>query len=477
MTATPARPRDPLLLLVVLSVVLLPLVPADLNSPTRHGAKTLAFELTAALLLGLLPWLPRRRAPDETCAPHPTPLLFLFLLTLWASVSLAVSPHPDFAFYAWWLLAGGLVVAYAVATRARTDADLLLLLDALTLAGAVLSLCAFALYPSGGMRVAEGTYHDHQLLGAALMILMPLSLTALTLPASPTRRSLATGAFALCAMGLMLAQDRSAWIGASVALLVFGTLSLQTLRSLPKPGGARGQSAGRRLQALIPAVLILIALGYFFVASQQSGLLRGRAHTLTTALLTGRDESLQWRLNAWQAALRMTQRKPVFGWGVGGYPLYEQLFTGQGDSEQAVASGAGHIGDETHNSYLQLAVELGLPGLALWLLALGSVLRDGFRALRHFPGGSLRPRILIGGLSALAGQAVDACADPAWQFGEVALYLWVILGLVIAASGGPTGVTIPGKVRLPLRIAVSAFSIWVVFRLIATAHTLPIPHL
>jgi O-antigen ligase len=222
---------------------------------------------------------------------------------------------------------------------------------------------------------------------------------------------------------------------------------------------------------------VAAALGYFLVASQQSDLVRGRAQTLTTTVLSGQDESFQWRLNTWHAALTMLHRKPIFGWGVGSYPLYEQRFTHQGDTEDAVLAGAAHIGDETHDSYLQLAVELGVPGLLLWLLTLTSAFWNGVRALPSLPTGSVGQWVLIGGLSALAGQAIDALADPAWQFGEVAASLWVVLGLVVAESGPPDAAVGASKARLPIQITLSVASIWILVKLIAYAQYLPIPDL
>ncbi len=477
--------------LIALMAVGLPLVPADLSSRAWHGAKALIFELGAALLLGLAPWFRRRSRADGDPKPRVGPLLFLALLVSWAFASYAVSPDPGFAFNGWWLLAGGLVVSSTVALRARSDGDLLFLLAALTAASAVISGCTFALYRSGGMRVAEGTYHDHQLLGAALMILMPITLTALILPSSVGGKLLAMTAFVMGAIALLLAQDRSAWVGEATALLMFGGAFLWVSGPVWRArgmDGRRGRLPGRR-QALVYGLLIAAALGYFLATSQQTGLVTGRARTLFTTALTGRDESVQWRLATWRGAVKMFLVRPGFGWGVGCYPVYEAQFTGHGDPEADVAFSAARVGDETHNSYLQLAVELGAPGPALWLLMLGAAFGNGLRALRRLPQGDVRQWALIGGLSALAGQAVDAFADPAWQFGEITVSLWVILGLVAAASAlpppavgspeaGPSGSRRAAEaVKLLLKLAAVAVSLWVVAHLIAAAHDLPIPHL
>jgi O-antigen ligase len=480
----------PLLLFVALLVILLPLVPTNLSSPTWHGAKTLVFELGAALLLGLSPWVGPKIPSVSAWKRHLAPLLFLAALSFWAFASFMISPNPNFAFNGWWLIFGGFIISCTVATQTTSENRLLFVLNALTLASALIAFCSFAFYQSAGMKVAEGTYHDHQLLGATLMILMPMTLITLILPGTLGKKLLAMAAFVMGALGLLIAQDRSAWVGETVGLLVFGAVfvwvSVPTWKSKKHHQKLRLQV---RQQTIVYGILIVIILGYFCVAAPQTDLLKGRAQTLFTTVLTGQDDSMEWRLGTWQGALNMFQAKPYIGWGIGSYPVYEQAFTGHGDDTTTVLAYAAHIGDETHNSYLQYAVELGVLGLALWLLTLGAAFWNGFRALRWLPEGSVRQRLLMGGLAALAGQAVDAFANPAWQFGEITIYLWVILGLVVSASASPDTVAssteagqeasrhAPDWAKRLFQISVSAFSLWAGIYLLAAAHDLTIPSL
>lgn len=57
------------------------------------------------------------------------------------------------------------------------------------------------------------------------------------------------------------------------------------------------------------------------------------------------------------------------------------------------------------------------------------------RALRRAEENPLRRRLLIGCVAAVAGQAVDAYSDGSWQFGAPSLFLWLLLGLGMAAAG------------------------------------------
>ncbi len=68
---------------------------------------------------------------------------------------------------------------------------------------------------------------------------------------------------------------------------------------------------------------------------------------------------------------------PVFGIGLGAYPLANAMY-------------APNIGKkDTHNTYLNLAAEVGLPGLILWLACFGSVIRFAYRSRKLAPPGVL----------------------------------------------------------------------------------------
>lgn len=153
-----------------------------------------------------------------------------------------------------------------------------------------------------------------------------------------------------------------------------------------------------------------------------------------------------------------------------------------------MASGA-TIPDEAHDSYLQIATETGLPGLFLWVGVLISTFALGIRALRRAAPGGPRQQVLIGCLSALAGQAVDALANPGWQFGEVSLFLWIVLGLTVALSLGEPAITTKDSPELTtppllfaalqaskvvLALAVGAGLLWIIFKTMAV---LPAPTL
>jgi hypothetical protein len=91
------------------------------------------------------------------------------------------------------------------------------------------------------------------------------------------------------------------------------------------------------------------------------------------------------------------------------------------------------LAEEAHNEYLQIAAELGLVGLLLYLWVLGAFFRTGIRALKERETG-LRKLVLLGCLGGMAGQVVDALSNPAWRFADVSFLLWLMLGLGMATA-------------------------------------------
>ena len=137
----------------------------------------------------------------------------------------------------------------------------------------------------------------------------------------------------------------------------------------------------------------------------------------------------------WRGPARMIAARPISGWGIGCYALYQMPFTHIGRPAMIVNGYGPWQQEQARNLYVRLSAELGLPGLALWVGALVLVFRGGLRRLRLPHTDPLRVRVLVGGLAVLCGQAVDVFADPAWMFGRASLFACLVLGMTLAASG------------------------------------------
>ena len=72
------------------------------------------------------------------------------------------------------------------------------------------------------------------------------------------------------------------------------------------------------------------------------------------------DSSIQGRLNAWKAAINISEDRPLFGVGVGNFRTVFYNYAPDPENWHVV-----------HNSYLQLLSDAGYPALGLYLILLG----------------------------------------------------------------------------------------------------------
>lgn len=140
--------------------------------------------------------------------------------------------------------------------------------------------------------------------------------------------------------------------------------------------------------------LLLAALVFILVALSLEGARSGfsRAWQKMAAISSPSQGSVGARLLWWRVSWEMVKDRPLLGVGTGAfreaYPAYQRRFFQQPDSTHwipLVAAGWKDNYNATleapHNEYLQIAAELGLPGLLLFsafsLLLLGRRARNG----------------------------------------------------------------------------------------------------
>jgi O-antigen ligase len=168
--------------------------------------------------------------------------------------------------------------------------------------------------------------------------------------------------------------------------------------------------------------------------SRLSGSIANRAETVG-ALAT--DATFQWRTGMWDKAVRMTRDRPLTGWGVGSFPVQQALYYHPAvpmRSQQVILERGPSLLENAHNTYFQIAAELGLPGIALYLGVFVAFFWTGIRALPRMQRG-FRQAVAMGCMGGVAAQMVSAFGSPAWEFAECSAFLWLMLGLGMAAAG------------------------------------------
>ena len=323
------------------------------------------------------------------------------------------------------LVIGGGINGAGIARDAAGRGMTVALVDAGDLGGATSSASTKLIH--GGLRPGggglAGPYQDHQLYGSVLLLLLPMT-AAVALTAREGRWRLggvaAAGAGVLC---LALSQTRSAWAGALAAALVFGGLWLLQSRRPRRAGRTAVISAAALAAAVLGLWLLLAPLDL-------SAPLALRVGTLSRL---DADGSWQNRLSTWRGAARLAAAHPLGGVGLGRYPGAQWAWTQAG--HPLAPSERPSLSEEAHDFYLQTAAETGLVGLGLYGGALAAFVSLGLRRLSQTRGRRSpdRDALVLASLSLVAGQIVDALASPSWQFAEVSLPFWALLGVGLAA--------------------------------------------
>ena len=160
---------------------------------------------------------------------------------------------------------------------------------------------------------------------------------------------------------ILLTQSRGVFIG---LVLGMGPASLGTVWKRP---------------ALVFGVVVLVGLGGVMMPDAVWTRLSGISKLTNTATIAQADPegsaAQRWEIN--KTAFRIFKDHPVTGIGIGCYPWANRLY-------------APKLGlRDTHDTYMNLAVELGVPGLLLWLGMIASVLRRWRRANSAHAGDAL----------------------------------------------------------------------------------------
>jgi putative inorganic carbon (HCO3(-)) transporter len=382
-------------------------------------------------------WLGRGRLTVRTPLDWPAVLLALVvLLTFWATTDLEVT------FIAVSRLLAGLALAYGLVNWARSPAHVSLL--ALGMAGLALGLALFAsisvALPSGPEApfLSEDLYElvpiliddtvNPNMMAGALVMAVPFPLAMVVLAWPDSLPSVSGAVLPVVGWALDGRWFRRLWFAAA-ALAAAAVLLLTKSRGGWIAGGATVLVllAHRRRAFLWLVPLALLGLGLFMWRVGPSALL--------DVVGLGQDV-LGWeaRIEIWSRAIYIIQDFPFTGVGANTFGtvadvLYPFFLLGP-DAEVPHA----------HNLLLQVAVDLGIPGLVAFLAILFLSLWCAVDSARFCQrrGERALAALAWAGLTSLAGMLVHGLVDATtWSVGRGAFMPWAVIGTLVALARRP----------------------------------------
>ncbi len=315
-------------------------------------------------------------------------------------------------------LAVGVGLFFALARPPASPRRLQIGLGALVVGAGACSYRAILEYvaeQAGGnttWRVIAGFVSPNQLAGFLIVALPVAAALALT-----ARRPVFKLAWALPAVlavgGLFLSGSRGGQLAFLPAVVLFLLLVGHARR---RPRLAWGLAAG------CIGLAVLLSLAFTPLRVRLAG------------LVTGHDASMISRYYFWQSAARLAAAHPALGTGAGTFELVYPQYAAAGFTRMA------------HENYLQMAAELGLPGLAAFLWMAVAAFAAARRAWRGWQQPAVR--VAVAGIAA-AGTAflLHSLVDFDWYIGAIMLAWFGVLGLLANLGLGEPVLPPPAEPR------------------------------
>jgi len=250
-----------------------------------------------------------------------------------------------------------------------------------------------------------GGIGDPNYLAAVLVPAVALSLfMSIGARGSALRIPVAIGG-TLCLVGLFLTQSR----GGIVALAVTIVFAIAF--------------AGRARRSVVLATSLVLAAASVYLVLVAPPHALGRLTQFTSGGGTGRTD-------LWKVAAKAFEAHPIEGIGLGNFTVVEPQVAVAFNTDLPRADLVVTQQQPVHNTYLHIAAELGVVGIALFLAMLASVLAAARRGVRAVTAAG-RLRLELEGRALVVG-TVGMLSAFAFLTAQYEKQLWLTLGLVLA---------------------------------------------
>lgn len=401
----------------------------DLHQGHIGGAKGYMVSVSgiAIVLLYLLLFIEMYRDRDKRMQWFPVSLFPLLGILLMSILSLANAPHRWLGFYEileFFKMAGiFLFIANYVQDNNRFQFVVILLIAGLfsesmiailqRLTGTTLNLKIFGSAGSAAMQQigfdsvfrVGGTLGGPNALAWYLDFLLPVGFALLFFRMRSLLRIMLISVLVAGSASLIITLSRGGWMGFLISLILIGMFQIRRLH-------------------LIKRVYLVLLLLLFMISS--SIVLLKTENPIQTRFKDDDQESVYVRLPLMKVAAYMIKAHPFIGSGINNYTLVHHQY--DHTPEQVTV----HFPYPVHNVFLQLAAEIGLPGLLLFLWFIFYVY---YRLLVTIPRAErLDQNIFIGIIGALTAGLMQGMVENSTIGRYHLLPFWFLCGMAIGRT-------------------------------------------
>ena len=386
-------------------------------------AGSLALVLTAPRLGGRRVWLPFalllaialvsvpvRPSPDEGVQPA-----WLYIPKL----HIAYLPRMSLELLSWLRLAS-VLVAFLLGCWAVKDRKGLQALVVATLVSAAVPV-GFGLQQfaaghfslHGGQKSIQGPFTHPNYFAFYLVLVLVIGIVAFIETRRVWVRSLLGVLLGLSAFCLLETYTRGAWIGFAIAVMGLGAMRYRSL--------------------FVAGALALVVAAVAFPGTVHK--IDQRFGDLSSQSASNSTSSWNWRTREWRHMLHFGSDRPLTGQGFASYSrLTVREFGTEDPNYRTIADptrpATSSKGFAAHNDYVRMFVEMGVPGLVLWIAVLTGLFSTAWR-MRRFE--AFAPWAAACAALALA-LIVMSAADNIQGYTVVLVYPATLVGALVGAA-------------------------------------------
>jgi O-antigen ligase len=229
----------------------------------------------------------------------------------------------------------------------------------------------YAFNEEQGHWVMSPFYNDHTAYGAILAMFIPV-IFGFGFDKSSKRnvRIAAFVIFGILMIALFLSYSRAAWLSLVFAFLIYIIILLKI-----------------KFRWILLSLVLVMGIFFTFKFEILDRLAKNKQdssaniieHIQSISNISSDASNLE-RVNRWQAALRLFDERPVFGWGPGTYQ-FEYAPYQRSKEKTIISTNAGDRGN-AHSEYIGPMAESGLLGMLTFLAIIVLIIWSGIRSYR-----------------------------------------------------------------------------------------------
>ncbi|MBI5873587.1 MAG: O-antigen ligase family protein [Candidatus Omnitrophica bacterium] len=247
-------------------------------------------------------------------------------------------------------------------------------------------------YPQLDIKRITSSFHQAGSLGIYIGLVLPLALSLFLFYSSRLTKWLLGISICLMLPVLILTYAPGAALGLYAAIIIMAIC--------------------KRKWWLVALLLVGLIFGFFLLPE-----------SLTSWPHGGFFTSIAGRINMWKTALKIIQVHPFIGSGLHSFSINYENFCLPGQPH----CGAG--APYAHNMYLQMAAEIGLLGLGVFIWILAFTFKKLFNIFKSASSTSFMKALSLGLTAGMAAYLTHGILESSIYTSQGALLFWTMLGL------------------------------------------------